>query len=148
MQKISTPTIENRKAKHEYFIERTVECGIELRGNEVKSIRAGKVSIKESWVDTSKGELIVKQMHITPWETANQFDVEAKRDIRLLAHKSEIRKLHTEVKLDGKTVIPLKIYFNERGRCKMLIGLCKGKHNYDKRQTEKERSIKREMARY
>ncbi len=142
------PVIENRKARHDYFVEYTVECGIELRGNEVKSIRAGKASIKESWVGVENGQVIVKQMHITPWETANKFDVDAKRPIRLLAHKREINKMASMVKLDGYTLVPLKIYFNNKGKCKMLIGVCKGKKNYDKRATEKRRDAAREMKRY
>lgn len=140
-------TIENRSARHEYFIEDTLECGIELRGNEVKSIREGKASIKEAWVAIENGELFIKQMHITQWKTANQYDVDEKRDKRLLAHKNEINKLGIRVKQDGYTLIPLKIYFNGRGKCKVLIGVCKGKHLYDKRQSSKEKTAKREIER-
>lgn len=140
-------TIENRAASHEYFILETLECGIELRGNEVKSIRAGKASIKEAWVGIEDGQMFIKQMHITPWETANRFDVDEKRNKRLLAHKSEIRKLYSKVKQDGVTLIPLKIYFNEDGRCKMLLGVCKGKKLYDKRESAKEEVAKRDIER-
>lgn len=140
-------TIVNRSARHEYFIEDTLECGIELRGNEVKSIREGKASIKEAWVAIENGELFIKQMHITQWKTANQYDVEEKRDKKLLAHKNEINKLGIRVKQDGYTLIPLKIYFNGRGKCKVLIGVCKGKHLYDKRQSSKEKTAKREIER-
>ncbi len=140
-------TIENRSARHEYFIEDTLECGIELRGNEVKSIREGKASIKEAWVAIENGELFIKQMHITQWKTANQYDVDEKRDKRILAHKNEINKLGIRVKQDGYTLIPLKIYFNDRGKCKVLIGVCKGKHLYDKRQSSKEKTAKREIER-
>ena len=140
-------TIENRSARHEYFIEDTLECGIELRGNEVKSIREGKASIKEAWVAVENGELFIKQMHITQWKTANQYDVDEKRDKKLLAHKNEINKLGIRVKQDGYTLIPLKIYFNDRGKCKVLLGVCKGKHLYDKRQANKEKTAKREMDR-
>ena len=140
-------TIENRSARHEYFIEDTLECGIELRGNEVKSIREGKASIKEAWVAVENGELFIKQMHITQWKTANQYDVDEKRDKKLLAHKNEINKLGIRVKQDGYTLIPLKIYFNDRGKCKVLLGVCKGKHLYDKRQANKEKTTKREMDR-
>ena len=140
-------TIENRSAKHEYFIEETIECGIELRGNEVKSIRDGKASIKESWVSIEGGELIIKQMHITQWKTANQYDVDEKRNKKLLAHKSEIKKLGISVKQKGYTLIPLRIYFNASGRCKVLLGVCKGKHIYDKRQDNKDKTAKREMDR-
>ena len=149
MKKVNkTPIIENRKARHEYFVEDTLECGIELRGNEVKSIRDGKVSIKEAWISVDNGELKIKQMHITPWKTANPFDVDAKRDIKLLAHKREIVKLHSKVKLDGYTLVPLKMYFADNGKCKVLLGLCKGKKNYDKRASEKERDASREMQRF
>ena len=140
-------TIENRSARHEYFIEDTLECGIELRGNEVKSIREGKASIKEAWVAVENGELFIKQMHITQWKTANQYDIDEKRDKKLLAHKNEINKLGIRVKQDGYTLIPLKIYFNDRGKCKVLLGVCKGKHLYDKRQANKEKTTKREMDR-
>ena len=140
-------TIENRSARHEYFIEDTLECGIELRGNEVKSIREGKASIKEAWVAVENGELFIKQMHITQWKTANQYDVDEKRGKKLLAHKNEINKLGIRVKQDGYTLIPLKIYFNDRGKCKVLLGVCKGKHLYDKRQANKEKTAKREMDR-
>lgn len=145
---MKTVTIENRKARYDYFVEDTLECGIELRGNEVKSIRTGKASIKEAWIDIQNLQLIVKQMHITPWETSNMFDVDSKREIKLLAHKKEINKLFIKVKQDGYTLVPLKVYFNQKGKCKMLIGLCKGKKNYDKRESEKERDIKRDIKRY
>lgn len=135
--------IENRKARHDYFINDTLECGISLRGNEVKSIRAGKASIKEAWISTSSGDMIIKQMHITPWETANRYDVDEVRDRVLLAHRSEISKFSRLVARDGYTLVPLKIYFNDSGKCKVLVGLCKGKHEYDKRATEKERSVKK-----
>lgn len=141
-----TPVIENRKARHEYFILDTLECGIALRGNEVKSIRAGRVSLKEAWVSVENGELILHQCHITPWETANSFDVDAKRDIKLLAHSREINKLYNSVRLDGYTLIPLKMYF-VRGKCKVNIGVCKGKHLYDKRQAAKDKQAKLDMSR-
>lgn len=146
--KFKSATIENRKARHEYFTERTLECGLELRGNEVKSIRDGKASIQDAWIDIKNGELVVKQMHITPWETANIFDVDTKRDIRLLAHKQEIVKLNREVQREGYTLIPLKIYFNAKGKCKLLLGVCKGKKLYDKRQADKNRTLEREMSRF
>lgn len=146
--KFKPATIENRKARHEYFTERTLECGLELRGNEVKSIRDGKASIQDAWIDIKNGELVVKQMHITPWETANIFDVDTKRDIRLLAHKQEIVKLNREVQREGYTLIPLKIYFNAKGKCKLLLGVCKGKKLYDKRQADKNRTLEREMSRF
>lgn len=141
------PTIENRKARHDYFIEEELECGIVLKGNEVKSIRDGKASIKESWVSIENDQLVLKKMHITAWGTANKFDVDEDRERVLLAHKKQIRDLNRQVRQQGYTLIPLKVYFN-KGKAKVLLGLCKGKHNYDKRQTEKERQIKMDMARY
>jgi len=140
-------TIENRAAGHEYFILDTIECGIELRGNEVKSIRDGKASIKESWVSIEKGEMFLRQMHITPWETANRFDVDADRDKKLLAHKDEIAKLYGKVRLDGLTLIPLRVYFNKKGKCKVSVGVCKGKKLYDKRESAKEAVAQREIER-
>lgn len=141
-----TPTIENRKAYHDYFIEETLECGIELRGNEVKSLREGKASIKESWVAIENNEMLIKKMHITKWDTANLFDVDENRERKLLAHKSEIKELDRKAQLQGYTLVPLKVYFNN-GKCKILIGLAKGKHNYDKRHVAKEKQAKRDMDR-
>ena len=141
----NSATIENRKARYDYFIEETLECGIELRGNEVKSIRSGKASIKEAWVSVENGEMVIKQMHITPWETSNRYDVSEVRERKLLAHKAEIRKLSRAVQRDGYTLVPLKVYFSDNGKCKVLVGLCKGKKNYDKREAQKERDIKRSI---
>ena len=146
-RKFKSATIENKKAYHEYFIDETLECGVELLGNEVKSIRAGRASIKESWIDIASGQMVIKQMHITPWETANMFDVNAKREIRLLAHKKEINRFYNKIKQDGYTLVPLKIYFNEYGRCKVLVGLAKGKKLYDKRDVDKAKQAKRDIER-
>ena len=146
-RKFKSATIENKKAYHEYFIDETLECGVELLGNEVKSIRAGRVSIKESWIDIISGQMFIKQMHITPWETANMFDVNAKREIRLLAHKKEINRFYNKIKQDGYTLVPLKVYFNESGRCKVLVGLAKGKKLYDKRDVDKAKQAKRDIER-
>lgn len=139
--------IENRKARYDYFIEKTLECGIALSGNEVKSIRDGKASIKESWVAIENNELMIKQMNITAWTTANKFDIDEIRDRRLLAHKKEIKDLARKTSLQGYALVPLKVYF-VNGKAKVEIGLCKGKHNYDKRQVEKDRQIKRDIERY
>lgn len=146
-RKFKSATIENKKAYHEYFIDETLECGVELLGNEVKSIRAGRASIKESWIDIASGQMVIKQMHITPWETANMFDVNAKREIRLLAHKKEINRFYNKIKQDGYTLVPLKVYFNEYGRCKVLVGLAKGKKLYDKRDVDKAKQAKRDIER-
>ena len=143
----TTIVIENRKARYDYFVEDTLICGISLRGNEVKSIAAGQASLKEAWCTVQNGNLVLRGMHITRWETSNQFDVDEDREKQLLAHKSEIRKLVETVKLDGVTLIPLKVFFAENGKCKVEIGICRGKKNYDKRETLKQRQIKRDIER-
>lgn len=142
-----TITIENKKAYYDYYIEESLECGIELRGNEVKSIRDGKASIKEAWVAVENNELLIKKMHITAWDKSNKFDVDENRERKLLAHKTEIKQFNTAVQRGGYTLIPLKVYINKEGRVKVMIGLCKGKHIYDKRKVEKEKQVKRDIQR-
>lgn len=137
---------ENRKARHDYFIEDTLECGIELKGTEVKSIRQGKASIKEAWCDVENNELVIKGMNISPYEQGSIFNVDPLRVRKLLAHKSEIRELNIEKMQQGMTLIPIKIYLSN-GRVKVEVGICKGKKNYDKRQSIKEKDIKRDNAR-
>lgn len=139
--------IENRKARYDYFVEDTLVCGISLRGNEVKSIAAGQASLKEAWCTVQNGNLVLRGMHVTRWESSNLFDVDEDREKQLLAHKSEIRKLAESVKLDGVTLIPLKVFFAENGKCKVEVGVCRGKKNYDKRETLKQRQIKRDIER-
>ena len=141
-----TVTIDNKKAYHDYFVDETIECGISLRGNEVKSIRAGKASIKESWCRVQNNQLVIRGMHISQWDTANSYDVDEDRERVLLAHKKEIIKLGDVVQQDGVSLIPLKVYF-VNGKCKVLLGVCRGKHNYDKRETLKNRQIKRDINR-
>lgn len=143
----STAIIENKKARYDYYVEDSLECGIELRGNEVKSIREGKASIKESWISVEKGDLIIKKMHISAWNTANKFDVDEDRDKKLLAHKKEIADFERKVQQSGYTLIPLKVYFTSKGKCKVLIGLCKGKHQYDKRRTERDKQVRLDIER-
>lgn len=138
--------IVNKKAYHDYFVEDTYECGIVLRGNEIKSIRSSMVSLKEAWVQVQDGNLVLRGMNITKWETANDFDVDPLRERILLAHKSEIRKISESISADGYTVKPLKLYF-VKGRCKVLVGVCKGKHNYDKREALREKQQKRDIDR-
>lgn len=140
------PTIENRKARHDYFIEDTLECGISLRGNEVKSIINGKANINDAWITIQNGNLVIRNMLISKYETANMFDVDERRERQLLAHKKEIMQLHEKISQKGMTLIPLKIYFSG-SKCKLLIGVAKGKHNYDKRNTLKERQINRDIDR-
>ena len=136
----------NREARHEYFVLEALETGVELKGTEVKSLRAGGVNLKDSWVDIENGELLVKGMHISPYDKGNIFNKDPDRPKRLLMHKREIRKLHEAQKLDGYALIPLSVYF-KNGLVKVELGVCKGKKNYDKRQSIAERDAKREMDR-
>ncbi len=138
--------ITNKKAYHDYFIEDELECGIALHGHEVKGIRNGSVSLKEAWCDIENGELIVKGMHIAKLTETFDFGIDEKRPRKLLAHKQEITKLAKSVAEKGMTIVPLKLYF-KGGRCKMLIGLCKGKKLYDKRAVAKDKTVKREIER-
>ena len=137
---------QNREARHEYFVLETLETGIELVGTEVKSLRAGTVNLKDSWVDIDGGELIVKGMHISPYAQGNIFNADPVRPRRLLAHKSEIRRLAQQIKLQGYTLVPLSLYF-KGGRVKLELGLCKGKKLYDKRAAAAARDAKRTIER-
>ena len=136
----------NREAHHEYFIEEDYEAGIELRGTEVKSIRAGNISLKDAWCGIKNGEMLVNQMHIAPYEQGNRFNVDSRRPRRLLMHKREIMRLSGKVKQDGYSLIPLELYF-KGSRVKLKVGLCKGKKLYDKRQSAAERDAKRQIDR-
>lgn len=136
----------NQKAYHEYFVEDKYEAGIELFGTEVKSIRAGTVSLKEAWCQVKDGELWIKQMHITPYEQGNIFNKDPLRPKRLLMHKREILHLFNKVKQDGYSIIPLSVYLNGP-RVKIEIALCKGKKLYDKREDNAVRDAKRQMDR-
>lgn len=139
--------IVNRKAKFNYFIEDEIECGIELLGNEVKSIREGSCNIKDSYGVIKKGEVFVINMFIKKYSHASFFTESETRPRKLLLHKKEIKKLTEKISQEGYTLIPLKIYFNKDNRAKLLLGLCKGKKNYDKRETIKERDLKRKIER-
>lgn len=138
--------IQNKKAYHDYFVEEELECGISLKGNEVKSIREGKANIKEAWCSVQNGSIVIKGMHISKWGTANSFDVDETRERQLLAHRNEIYELEKIVSIRGMTLVPLKVYF-KNGKCKVLIGVCRGKHNYDKRADLKDKQVKRDIAR-
>lgn len=144
---MSSINIENRKAYYDYFVLETLECGIELKGHEVKSIRKGSCNLKDSYCQIEKGELILLNAHISKFDKAMDYDIAERRPRRLLAHKQEIRSFERKLIDNGITLIPLKMYMTE-GKVKVLVGLCKGKHNYDKRQSIKERDLKREMSRY
>jgi SsrA-binding protein len=138
---------ENRKARFNYAIEDTVEAGISLTGTEVKSIRNGKTTIAESYADPKGGEIWLINANIPEYLQANRFNHEPKRPRKLLLHKKEINKLAGAVERNGMTLIPLKLYFNERGRAKLLLGLAKGQKLHDKRETEKKRDWNREKGR-
>lgn len=146
---MSTKTVEiqNKRVYHDYFVDETLECGIVLKGNEVKSVRKGSVSLKEAYIKCDNEQLVLLNSHITKWETANDYDVKENRPRILLAHKAEINKFAKKVQEKGMTLMPLKMYFSH-GKCKLLIGLCRGKHNYDKRETEKKKQVERDMQRY
>ena len=138
---------ENRKARHEYFIEDTYECGIALVGTEVKSIRAGKVNLKDSYAQVKNGECYLIGMHVSPYEQGNIFNRDPFRERKLLLHKQEIRKLIGQTTLKGLTIVPLKMYINEDGLAKVEIGLARGKKNYDKREDIAKRDAKRDIDR-
>jgi len=135
----------NKKARHDYFIEETYEAGISLKGTEVKSVRAGRVNLRDSYAEVKDGEVFVHNMHISPYEAGNQFNHEPKRTRKLLLHKAEIRRLIGKTQEKGYTLVPLKIYFSERGKVKLEIGLAKGKKIYDKRREIAKRDAEREM---
>lgn len=137
---------DNRKARHDYFVLESIECGIELVGTEVKSIRGGGVNLKDSWCSIDGGEMWVKGMHISPYEQGNIFNRDPLRVRRLLLHKREIMRLLGKVKQEGLTLIPLSLYFKD-SRVKLELGLCKGKKLHDKRDSEAERQSKRDMER-
>ena len=136
----------NKKARHDYFIEEIYEAGIVLTGTEIKSIRAGKVSIKESYAKIENGEMIVYGMNISPYEQGNRFNVDPLRPRKLLLHKQEIRKLIGYATLKGLTIVPLTVYINEDGRAKMEIAVARGKKLYDKRDDIAKRDAERRMA--
>ena len=137
---------QNKKAYHDYFVLETYEAGIELFGTEVKSIRGGKVNLKDAWCSIDSGEIFVNGMHVSPYEQGNIFNRDPMRVRRLLMHKREIMRLFGTTKQQGLTLIPLSIYFLN-GRAKLEIGLCKGKKNYDKREDMAKRDAKRDIER-
>ena len=137
---------ENRKAYHDYFIEERFECGVALSGTEVKSIRAGKCNLKDSYCQVKDGEMWLIGVHISPYDHGNRFNLDPMRTRKLLMHKKEIIKLYSKTKLDGLTLVPTKCYFKD-GRVKFEIGLARGKKNYDKRDSQSEKDAKRDIER-
>ena len=136
----------NKKAYHDYFILEKYEAGIVLHGTEVKSLRMGQCSIKEAFIRIENGEMFIYGMHVSPYEKGNIFNKDPRRPRRLLAHKSEIRHLQQQIKLQGYTLVPLQLYFKQ-GRVKVELGLCKGKKLYDKRADAAARDAKRDIDR-
>lgn len=137
---------DNRKARHDYFVLEQIECGIELVGTEVKSIRNGGVNLKDSWCSIDNGEMWVKGMHISPYEQGNIFNRDPMRVRKLLLHKREIMRLFGKVKQEGLTLIPLSLYF-KGSKVKLALGLCKGKKLYDKRDDMANKAAQRDIDR-
>ena len=138
---------ENRKARHDYFLENSIECGIVLQGTEIKSMRCHSVNISDSYVIIRNGEAFILNMDIAPYDKGNIFNHDPKRTRKLLLHKKEILKLKSKIDTKGYTLIPTKVYLSA-GKAKIEVALAKGKKDYDKRETDKQRDIKREMEKY
>ncbi|MEM1103803.1 MAG: SsrA-binding protein SmpB [Pseudomonadota bacterium] len=138
---------ENRRARHDYFIEETVEAGLMLLGTEVKALREGKANIAESYASDENGELFLINAYIPEYSAGNRQNHAPRRHRKLLLHKREMGKLAGAIQRKGYTLVPLKLYFNDRGRAKLELGLAKGKDARDKRQTERDRDWNREKAR-
>ena len=145
-EKKPPPVLKNRKARHEFHIEETYEAGIVLKGSEVKSIRAGKASLAESFAYMKNGEVWLKEMYIKPYEFASYQNHDERRERKLLLKKSEIREIDKAINQKGYALVPLKLYF-KGGYAKILIGLAKGKKQYDKREDIKEKDVRRELDR-
>jgi len=140
------PLVQNRRARHDYFVEETYECGMELKGTEVKSIRQGRANLKEAYARVRDGEVFVDGMHISPYEQGSIFNTDPLRPKRLLLHKSEIRKLQGQVSRQGYTLIPLQLYLKD-GRVKLELGVCRGKQLHDKRDAIAEADAMRDIER-
>ena len=136
--------IQNRKARHNYFIKEEYECGIVLKGTEIKAIRDGSCNIEDSYGHIKKGELFLLNMFIGEYKQGNIFNHQETRTRKLLMHKNEILKINEKIKLEGYTLIPIRLYF-KKNKAKISLGLCKGKKDYDKRETIKQRDIEREL---
>ena len=137
---------ENRKARHDYFIHETYEAGLELKGTEVKSLRAGKANLKDSYGEIKNGEVFTQNMHISPYEQGNIFNHDPLRTRKLLLHKKEIRKIEMQLKTKGYTLVPLRMYF-KHGKVKVEIGVATGKKLYDKREDMAAKAAKRDLDR-
>jgi len=140
------PVASNRKAYHDYFIEETLEAGIALVGTEVKSLRGGRITLRDSYAELRSGELYLVGVHISPYEQGNIYNHDPLRNRKLLVHARELRRLDSKVRIAGYTLVPTKMYFKD-GRAKVEIALAKGKAQYDKRETLKEKEAERDMQR-
>jgi SsrA-binding protein len=147
MKDNSKVIVTNRKARHDYAIVETFEAGIALMGTEVKSLREGKANLRDSYASIEDGEVILHGLHISPYSHTSDRDLDPGRDRKLLVRRQEIRRLTGKVKEKGLTLVPLKLYFNERGLAKVELALAKGKHSYDKRQAIAERDAERDLRR-
>lgn len=145
-EKNSRIIAENRKAYHDYYIEEKMEAGLELKGTEVKSLRQGRANLSDSYATVKDGELWLIGLHISPYEQGNRFNHDPLRDRKLLMHKREIQRLYGEIRQEGKTLIPTRLYFS-RGRVKVELALARGKKNYDKRQSEAKKQAERAIER-
>jgi SsrA-binding protein len=144
--KTTRPVIINRRASHEYFIDDRLECGIVLKGNEIKSLIAGAANINEAYCSIKDGQLVINNMYIAKYDNANKFDVDERRQRILLAHSYEIKRLEAKVAEKDVTLVPLKLFW-DRQYVKLEIGICRGKHLYDKRESLKQKDMQREMER-
>lgn len=139
--------VNNRKARHEYHVVETLECGIALMGTEVKSLREGKANLTDAYGVLENGEVLLRGLHISPYSHTSQTALEPVRDRKLLLHRSEIRRLLGKVREKGLTLVPLKLYFNDRGVAKLELALARGKKTYDKRRSIAERDANRDLRR-
>jgi SsrA-binding protein len=139
--------VTNRKARHEYTIVETIEAGISLMGTEVKSLREGRANLTDAYGAIEGSEVILRGLHISPYSHTSQTSLDPRRDRKLLLHRSEIRRLIGKVREKGLTLVPLKLYFNDRGVAKIELALAKGKRSYDKRRTIAERDANRDLRR-
>ncbi|MBW6514315.1 MAG: SsrA-binding protein SmpB [Candidatus Syntrophosphaera sp.] len=140
-------SIKNRRALHDYFVIQKFEAGIALVGSEIKSIRAGKVNFRDSYARIDDGECWLVNLHISPWEKASHFNHDPSRKRKLLLHKHEIRRLRVKTEEQGMTIVPLEISIDDRGFCKVVIALVKGKKTYDKRETLQKKDLERDKER-
>ncbi len=145
-EKKTTPTIQNRKARHDFNVEETYEAGLVLKGTEVKSLRQGKASFTDSFAYLQDGEVWLRELYIKPYEHGSYYNHDPRRPRKLLLHKKEIRALDKAIQQKGYTIVPLKLYF-KNGNAKVLIGVAKGKKQFDKRDSIKEKDVKRQIER-